>query len=111
MKMIRWSGLVFFIVIVGLIPIFSLFFLDGIIKGIVEDRASLVVGARVEIGDLRSKIFGLSVDIQNLQVANPEEPMRNSVEIGSLAFDLGAAPLLEKKIVIERMKVLDLAWK
>jgi uncharacterized protein (TIGR03545 family) len=110
MKMIRWSGLVVFIVIVGLITIFSLFFLDGIIKGIVEDRASLAVGAKVEIGDLRFKIFGLSVDIQNLQVANPEEPMRNSVEIGSLAFDLGAAPLLKKKIVIERMKVLDLAW-
>jgi len=110
MKMIRWSGLVVFIVIVGLITIFSLFFLDGIIKGIVEDQASLAVGAKVEIGDLRSKIFGLSVDIQNLQVANPEEPMRNSVEIGSLAFDLGAAPLLKKKIVIERMKVLDLAW-
>jgi len=110
MKMIRWSGLVVFIIIVGLITIFSLFFLDGIIKGIVEDRASLAVGAKVEIGDLRSKIFGLSVDIQNLQVANPEEPMRNSVEIGSLAFDLGAAPLLKKKIVIERMKVLDLAW-
>jgi uncharacterized protein (TIGR03545 family) len=110
MKMIRWAGLVVFIVIVGLITIFSLFFLDGIIKGIVEDRASLAVGAKVEIGDLRSKIFGLSVDIQDLQVANPEEPMRNSVEVGSLAFDLGAAPLLKKKIVIERMKVLDLAW-
>jgi uncharacterized protein (TIGR03545 family) len=110
MKMIRWSGLVVFIVIVGLITVFSLFFLDGIIKGIIEDRASLAVGAKVEIGDLRFKIFGLSVDIQNLQVANPEEPMRNSVEIGSLAFDLGAAPLLKKKIVIERMKVLDLAW-
>jgi uncharacterized protein (TIGR03545 family) len=110
MKMIRWSGLIVFIVIVGLITIFSLFFLDGIIKGIIEDRASLAVGARVEIDDLRFKIFGLRVDMQNLQVANPEEPMRNSVEIGSLAFDLGAAPLLKKKIVIEHMKVLGLAW-
>ncbi len=110
MKMIRWSGLIVFIVIVGLITIFTLFFLDGIIKGMIEDRASLAVGAKVEIGDLRFKIFGLSVDIQNLQVANPEEPMRNSVEVGSLGFDLGAAPLLKKKIVIERMKVLDLAW-
>ena len=108
--MIRWSGLIVFIVIVGLITIFTLFFLDGIIKGMIEDRASLAVGAKVEIGDLRFKIFGLSVDIQNLQVANPEEPMRNSVEVGSLGFDLGAAPLLKKKIVIERMKVLDLAW-
>jgi uncharacterized protein (TIGR03545 family) len=110
MKMIRWSGLIAFIVIVGLITIFNVFFLDGILKGIIEDRASLAVGAKVEIGDLRFKIFGLNVDIQKLQVANPEEPMRNSVEIGSLTFDLGAAPLLKKKIVIERMKVLDLAW-
>lgn len=110
MKMIRWSGLIVFIVIVGLITIFSLFFLDGILKEIIEDQASLAVGAKVEIGDLRFKIFGLSIDIQKLQVANPEEPMRNSIEIGSLAFDLRAVPLLKKKIVIERMKVLDLAW-
>jgi uncharacterized protein (TIGR03545 family) len=110
MKMIRWSGLIVFIVIVGLITVFSFFFLDGIVKGIIEDRASLAVGAKVEIGDLRFKIFGLSVDIQKLQVANPEEPMRNSVEIGTLAFDLGAVPLLKKKIAIERMKVLNLAW-
>jgi uncharacterized protein (TIGR03545 family) len=110
MKMIRWSGLIVFIVIVGFITIFSLLFIDGILKGIIEDQASLAIGAKVEIGDLKFKIFGLSVDIQNLQVANPEEPMRNSVEIGSLVFDLGAAPLFKKKIVIERMKVLDLAW-
>jgi uncharacterized protein (TIGR03545 family) len=110
MKMIRWSGLIAFVVVVGLIAIFCLFFLDGIIKGIIEDRASLMVGAKVEIGDLRFKIFGLSVDIQNLQVANAEEPMRNAIEVGSLAFDLAAAPLLRKKIVIERMKVMDLAW-
>ncbi|MGQ9646263.1 MAG: TIGR03545 family protein [Thermodesulfobacteriota bacterium] len=110
MKMIRWSGLIAFIVIVGLITIFTLFFLDGILKGIIEDQASLAVGAKVEIGDLRFKILGLSIDIQKLQIANPEEPMRNSIEIGSLAFDLRAAPLLRKKIVIERMKVLDLAW-
>jgi uncharacterized protein (TIGR03545 family) len=110
MKMIRWSGLISFVVIVGLITIFCLFFLDGIIKGIIEDRASLIVGAKVEIGALRSKLLGLSVDLQNLRVANADEPMRNAVEIGSLAFDLAAAPLLRKKIVIERMKVRDLAW-
>jgi uncharacterized protein (TIGR03545 family) len=110
MKMIRLSGLIAFVVIVGLITIFNLFFLDRIIKGIIEDQASLIVGAKVEIGDLRFKILGLSVDIQNLQVANPEQPMRNAVEAGTLAFDLGAAPLLKKKVVIERMKVVDLAW-
>lgn len=108
--MIRWSGLIAFVIIVGLIAVFNLLFLDGIIKGVVKDQASLAVGARVDIGDLRFKLFGLSVDIHDLQVANPEQPMRNAAEVGALSFDLAAAPLLKKKIVIERMKVVDLAW-
>jgi uncharacterized protein (TIGR03545 family) len=110
MKMIRWAGLLVFVVIVGLIAVFSFFFLDGIIKGIIEDQASLAVGAKVEIGDLRFKLLGLSIEMQTVQVANPDQPMRNMVEVGAVAFDLAAAPLLKKKVVIERMKVLDLAW-
>ena len=43
MKMIRWSGLIAFVIIVGLIAAFNLLFLDGIVKGIVEDQASLAV--------------------------------------------------------------------
>lgn len=108
--MIRWSGLIAFVIIVGLIVVFNLLFLDGIIKSIVKDQASMAVGARVDIGDLKFKVFGLSVDIHDLQVANPEQPMRNAAEVGALSFDLAAAPLLKKKIVIQRMKVVDLAW-
>jgi len=108
--MIRWKGLIAFAVIVGLILLFTLLFLDGIIKGIVEDQASLAVGARVDIGDLKFKVFGLSIDIRDVQVTNPEKPMRNAVQAGAIAVDLGAVPLLKKKVVIERMKVTDLAF-
>jgi uncharacterized protein (TIGR03545 family) len=108
--MIRWKGLIVFAVIVGLIILFNLLFLDRIIKGIIEDQASLAVGARVDIGDLRFGIFGLNVEIRDLQVTNPEQPMRNTVQVGSMAFDLAAAPLLKRKVVIERMRVTDLAF-
>jgi uncharacterized protein (TIGR03545 family) len=110
MKMIRWSGLVAFLVIVGLIAAFNLLFLDGIIERIVEDRASLAVGARVEIGKLRFSLLSLNAEIRGLEVANPDEPMRNTVEVGALGFDLAALPLLRKRIVIQRMEVTDLAW-
>jgi uncharacterized protein (TIGR03545 family) len=90
--------------------LFNILFLDRIIKGIVEDQASLAVGARVDIGDLKTSILGLGVEIRDLQVTNPEQPMRNAVQIGSMAFDLAAAPLLKKKVVIERMSVKDLAF-
>ena len=108
--MIRWKGLIAFAIIAGLIMLFNFLFLDRIIKGVVEDQASSAVGARVDIGDLKSSIFGLNVEIQDLQVTNPEQPMRNAVQIGSMAFDLAAAPLLKKKVVIERMSVKDLAF-
>jgi len=108
--MIRWKGLIAFAVIAGLIMLFNFLFLDRIIKGIVEDQASLAVGARVDVGDLKTSLFGLGVEIRDLQVTNPDQPMRNAVQIGSMAFDLAAAPLLKKKVVIERMSVKDLAF-
>ncbi len=110
MKMIRWSGLIAFVVIVGLITTFNLFFLDSIVKGALEKQASLIVGARVDIGDLAFKIFGLHIDIRNLQVTNPDQPMRNTFETGNVSFDLAAGPLLKKKIIIEKMGITDLAF-
>ncbi len=110
MKMIRWPGLVAFVVIVGLITAFNLFFLDNIVKGALEKRASLIVGARVDIGDLAFKIFGLHIDIRNLEVTNPDNPMRNTFETKTVSFDLAAGPLLKKKIVIEKMGITDLAF-
>ena len=110
MTMIRWSGLIAFVIIVGLIAVFNLFFLDGIVERSVEKQASLAVGARVDIGDLDLSLLGLSVDIEQIQVANPDQPMRNTVEVGRLSFDLTALPLLKKKVVIQHMAVTGLAW-
>ena len=110
MKMIRWWGLTAFVIIVGLITVFNIVFLDHIIKRSLERQASLLVGARVDIGDLSSRIFGLSVKIRNLEVTNPEQPMRNTIEAGALSFDMAAGPLLKKKVVIEKMEIKDLAF-
>ncbi len=74
MELFRWSGLIAFVVIVGLITIFCLFFLDGIIKGIIEDRASSLVGAKVEIGDLRTKILGAECRHPEVQWRTPKNP-------------------------------------
>jgi uncharacterized protein (TIGR03545 family) len=109
MKMIRWSGLLAFVLIVGLMGIFTLFFLDGIIKGIIEDQASRIIGSQVNIGRLKLNLFSLKIDIRNIQIANPDDPMHNALEVGELTCDLVAMPLLKRKAVIQRMAVLDLA--
>ncbi|MBW2558939.1 MAG: TIGR03545 family protein [Deltaproteobacteria bacterium] len=110
MKMIRWPGLIAFVVIVGIVAIFNFLFLDTILKGVLEKQASFLVGARVDIGDLDFRLSGLHVDIHNIQITDPEQTMRNAVEAGRVSFDLVAGPLLKKKIVIEEMGVQDLAF-
>lgn len=109
MKMIRWGGLAAFIVITGLIALFNIFFLDTIIERSIERQASSAVGARVDIEDLDVSLFDLSVSMHNVEITNPDEPMRNIIETGDIAFDLAAAPLLRKKVVIEKVMVRDVA--
>jgi len=110
MKMIRWSGIIAFIVIVGLITLFNLLFLDSIIERSLEKQASVVLGARVDIGDLDFDIFDLHLEMNDLQVTNPDRPMRNTLEMKTIVFDLTAVPLLKKKFVIENMTVKDIAF-
>ncbi len=110
MKMIRWSGIIAFIVIVGLITLFNLLFLDPIIERSLEKEASFIVGARVDIGDLDFDIFGLHLEINGLQVTNPDRPMCNTLETKTIVFDLAVVPLLKKKFVIENMTVRDIAF-
>jgi uncharacterized protein (TIGR03545 family) len=109
MKMIRWGGLITFIVIIGLIAAFDLFFLDTIIERSLERQGSLIVGARVDIGELDFSLFDLHLAIKDLQVTDPEHPMLNAVESGEIFINLAAAPLLKKKIVIENMTVRNIA--
>lgn len=110
MKMIRWPGFIAFVIIAGIIAIFNFFFLDSIIKRALEKQATFFVGARVDIGDLDFKLSGFHIDMHNIQITDPEQPMRNAVETGSVSFDLAAGPLLKKKIVIEKMGVQDIAF-
>ena len=98
-----------FVVFIGCIALFNIFFLDKIIKRTVEKQASLAVGARVEIGDLAVNLFDLSIAMHDIAVTNPQEPLRNVIEIANLSLDLVAEPLLGKKVVIERLAVKGIA--
>ncbi|MBN2569967.1 MAG: TIGR03545 family protein [Deltaproteobacteria bacterium] len=109
MKIIRWGGLLAFVVITAFIVVLTTLLIDKIIERTIERQASLAVGARVEIGKLDLKIFSLSVSIHDIRITNPDEPMRNIIETGSVAFDLAAVPLLRKKVVIEKLGVKDIA--
>jgi uncharacterized protein (TIGR03545 family) len=86
----------------GLVVLWLLF-ADRIARTAVEDAGTSVLGARVEIGSLHLDLTGGRVELRALTVASPFEPYRNLLQADELTADLDLLPLLEKKVVIDRV--------
>jgi uncharacterized protein (TIGR03545 family) len=99
----RWKFITPFLVFILVTMAFVAFFLDGIVESIVEERASLLNGAKVEIEDLDIGFLSPGVRIRGLAVANADNPWRNMAEVGDIGISVSLPPLLSKRIVIDEM--------
>ena len=105
-KWIRWQGLGAFVV--GMIIVFGFWylFIDGIVKRTIEKHATQALGAKVEMESADLTLFPAGLHVLHLQVTNPDDPMKNAVEIAGINLSLEAAHLLHRKIIVKEM-VLD----
>lgn len=78
---------------------------DGIVESSVETTGASLTGARVDVESAEIRPSEGSVVLNGLQVANPDRPMRNLFEADEIIGDLMIAPLLEKKVVIQRLSI------
>lgn len=85
-------------------------FADRIARATAEDVGTSVVGARVEIRDLHIDLAAGDVTVRGLTVASPHEPFKNLLEADELVADLDVLPLLEKKVVIDRLAAQGLRF-
>ena len=99
----RWKFIIPFLVFILIIVAFVAFFLDSIVESIVEERASLLNRAKVEIEDLDIGFLRPGVRIRGLAVANADNPWKNIVEVGDIGISLSILPLFSKSIVIDEM--------
>ena len=99
----RWKFVIPFLAFILIIVAFVAFFLDGIVESIVEERASLLNKAKVEIADLDIRFLRPGVGIRGLAVANADNPWRNIVEVGDISISVSVLPLFSKRVVIEEM--------
>ncbi len=102
-KIVRWHGVIAFIVIVGVLAVFWLCFVDNIVKRVIERNGTAAVGAKVEIADLDVSIVPAGISMVDLRVADPDRPMTNIVEIGRLSVSIDSGNLLRRKLVIDDM--------
>jgi hypothetical protein len=104
-KWIRWQGLTFFAAILILLFAFWFLLVDALVKRLIEKSGTQMVGARVELAGANLSLFPAGLTLTRLQVTNPDEPMKNAVEIARISCKIDGLNLLRRKIIIEEMSV------
>ncbi len=108
--MFRWKA-------VGPLALFAvvsialwLLFADRIAKRAAESVGTALLGAKVEIAGLHLDPAHGRVAARGLTVASPFAALENVLEADQLVADLAPAPLLEKKLVIDRLAATGLRF-
>ena len=104
-KWIRWQGLSAFVIVMIIVFGFWYLFVDGIVRRVIEKQATRAMGAKVEMGSADLTLFPAGLRVSRLQVTNPDDPMKNAVEISKINLSLEAAHLLHRKIIIKEMEL------
>ncbi|MBD3609637.1 MAG: TIGR03545 family protein, partial [Gammaproteobacteria bacterium] len=102
---IRWKGFIPFTLIIVAFALLFIVFIDSLARSLLESQGSKLVGAKVESRDLRINFFPFRVNIDDLQVTNPDAPMTNATEIGSIRFGMQLDQLLFGKVIIDEMQL------
>lgn len=109
-SLFRWWGLGVFGGLAALIIVFFLLLFDPIVKLSIEKGLSCALQTQVSLKDFSSSLRNLSVRALGLEVADKDKLSHNAVEVEEISFDLGFAALLQKKVMIEKLKVNAVAF-
>ncbi|MBT4388244.1 MAG: hypothetical protein HOD32_00910, partial [Nitrospina sp.] len=72
MKIFRLQGVLAFALIGGLVGVFLILFLDGMIKRGIEEKGSIAAKTQIDIASLSTSLFAQSVALTGIEVANPD---------------------------------------
>jgi uncharacterized protein (TIGR03545 family) len=103
MKVIRLWGVIAFLVVTLLITLVWYFIAPNLIASSIEQSGSEALGAKVEIDSIDLALFPLTVKINRLQAADPDQPMNNLFEIKQINFGIDSNALLWKKVLIDEL--------
>ena len=105
---IRKSGVVLCVIIVGLVVAFEMLFIDQIAKSALVSGLEAGVGSEVNVKGVDLSLTGGRFELKGLQITDPDKPTHNMVNVANLTADLNIADLLTKWVVVEEILVGEL---
>jgi uncharacterized protein (TIGR03545 family) len=106
----RWSYIIVRGSIVACIWAFFTYGFDPLLHYGFVSSAESAAGAKVDIGDLTTKLFPPSIRITQLAVANQDSPDSNLFEFAELHGRVSGTGLLKGKYIIEQATITGLRW-
>lgn len=100
---------ILFILIPGFVVLITVYlFIDRWVESGLEYAGEKIVGAKVDIDDLVLTLSPIGIEFARLQVANPQDGMKNIFETGKVKLALDFGQLLRNKFIIETMEMNNL---
>ncbi|KPK04151.1 MAG: hypothetical protein AMS20_09110 [Gemmatimonas sp. SG8_28] len=104
-KLFRWQAIVPLSLLLLLLAVGAWLFLDTIVERGIEDSATFLVGAQVDLASADVRIGDGSVTLRGLQVTNPDAPMTNLVQADEIVVNIRMEPLLERKLHVDTVGI------
>ena len=108
--LIRWSAVIPFFIIVALFALYFKLFFDAHMKAGLEWAGFKALGTEVNISKFESSFIKGNVAITGLEITSAEQPDFNSIELGSIRYDVNWDALLRLKFVVEEMAVENIQF-
>jgi uncharacterized protein (TIGR03545 family) len=110
MKIFRWKAIAPLALFGGLGALGWWLFADRLARRAAEAVGTAVLGARVDIDRLHIDLGGGKIAIGGLTVASPWDSLKNLLQAEELVADIDALPLLEKKVIVDRLAATGLRF-
>ena len=109
-SLVRWGWVVPRLLILATLIGSVWLFKDRAMEYAIEKTGSTIVGAKVDVGQVKSSLINGQVRLHDIQIANKKSPMMNLVEAKYAGIELSTSDLLRKKLVIEEGKLMGVEF-
>jgi uncharacterized protein (TIGR03545 family) len=107
-SLIRWEAILPFTIFVLIIWAYFFLFFDHHAKLALEKVATNINGAEVNIANLKTSFWNASLQIDNIQVTDLENPIQNKIQIAEVHWQMIWDALLRGKIAIEDASIREI---
>lgn len=109
-RIFRWKAIGPLALLLVLIGVLLWLFAEPVAKDTTEEVSTELLGTQVDVGKLDIIAGDASVDLRELQVADPFDLGRNLVEVSGIRLKLNPLALAEKKLVVENFSLTGMRF-